>query len=168
MPKIFTQKSVQQTEEHRVRILPHEHAIKLPPLTKATELAPEEKMVKIIEQTFEDGAKEQTEGQLAVDVYHTAEDIVVVSPIAGVTKEDIVLSITDDVLSIRGKRQTHEFVPEENYLTRECFFGPFSRTIILPENVDTTKMKASFQHSILTIIIPKAERVKTRVIPIQT
>lgn len=95
------------------------------------------------------------EGQLAVDVFQTENEIVIIAPIAGVKKEDVAISITDDTLIIRGTRAFHFTVSPDEYVTRECYWGTFSRTIILPDSADRTKVNASFKNAILTIRIPK-------------
>jgi len=112
-------------------------------------------------------SEEIPEGQLALDVYQTKTHIVVVAPIAGVKLSDIKVSITEDVLSIKGKRQLDFDIPEEDYFTQECFWGDFSRTIVLPSAVDSTKINASFKDAILKITIPKTERTKTKVVRIK-
>lgn len=106
-------------------------------------------------------------GQLSVDIYHTDKEIVILAPIAGVTKEDIKLSVTEDVLVISGERKLSEEVPEENYYTRECFFGSFSRSIVLPEEADVKNISASFDLNILEVRIPKAEKEHTKIIKIK-
>ncbi|MBT7736343.1 Hsp20/alpha crystallin family protein, partial [Candidatus Peregrinibacteria bacterium] len=106
-------------------------------------------------------------GQLSVDIYHTDKEIVILAPVAGVTKEDVKLSITEDVLVIRGERDPVEAVDEENYYTRECFWGNFQRAIVLPKEADTKNISASFEKNVLEIRIPKAEHEKTKIIKIK-
>ena len=107
------------------------------------------------------------EGQLTVDVYQTSSDIVIKAPIAGVKPEDIDISITDDVLNIKGERKEEIKVARENYYTQECYWGTFSRSIILPVAVLTEKSQATFKNGVLTITIPKAERIKTKSIKVK-
>lgn len=106
------------------------------------------------------------EGQLAVDVYQTNKEIVIMAPIAGVKPEHVQITITDEVLNIRGRRGLDIKVPEEHYFTRECFWGNFSRSIVLPENVDTNKISAAFIESVLTVTIPKTEKSRIKVVQI--
>ena len=73
-------------------------------------------------------------GQLSVDIYHKDKEIVILAPRAGVEEADVKISITDDVLVIKGERRSREEVPENAYYTRECFWGNFSRSIVLPED----------------------------------
>lgn len=107
-------------------------------------------------------------GQLSVDIYHTDKEIVILAPIAGITKNDINLSITDDVLVIKGERPSREQVPEENYYTRECFWGNFSRAIVLPQEAESKNISASFDNNILEIRIPRKEVEHTKIIKIKT
>ena len=72
------------------------------------------------------------EGQLSIDVYQTPEAIMVKSTIAGVKPKDIDIALNNDMLTIRGKREMEETIREENYLFKECYWGSFSRSIILP------------------------------------
>ncbi|MEK7672639.1 MAG: Hsp20/alpha crystallin family protein [Patescibacteria group bacterium] len=106
-------------------------------------------------------------GQLAVDIYHTDKEIVILAPIAGITKDDINISVTDDVLVLKGNRQSLETIPEENYYTRECFWGNFSRAIVLPEEADIKNVSASFENNILEVRIPKLELEHTKIIKIK-
>jgi len=107
------------------------------------------------------------EGQLALDVFQTKEHIVILAPIAGVKLEDMSVEVTDDVLTIRGQRHYEKKVEEENYFTQECFWGDFSRSIVLPTSVDTNKISASFDDGVLKIEIPKIERVRSKQIKIK-
>lgn len=109
----------------------------------------------------------QEEGQLSVDVFQTAEYIVIVAPVAGVKPEDLSINVTDDVLTIKGKRDLKFAVDQTDYFTQECFWGNFSRSVILPEAVDTSQVKASFNNAVLTVRIPKIEKIRTRTIKIK-
>ncbi|MCK4859940.1 MAG: Hsp20/alpha crystallin family protein [Candidatus Omnitrophica bacterium] len=109
----------------------------------------------------------EEEGQLTLDVYQTENDIVIKSTIAGVKSEDLDISITNDMITIKGARRQGESVPQENYYYQELYWGPFSRSVILPVDVDTEKAKASMKNGILTIRLPKTEREKTKVIKVK-
>ena len=98
------------------------------------------------------------EGQLAVDVYQTKNAVVVKSTIAGVKPEDLEVTLNNDVITIRGRRQPEEEVLAEDYLYRECYWGGFSRSIVLPVEVKPDKVQASLKNGILTVILPKASR----------
>lgn len=95
------------------------------------------------------------EGQLSIDVYQTPEAIVVKSTIAGVKSEDIDISINNDMLTIRGKREEEEPIEDGDYLYRECYWGSFSRSIILPVEVKAEKIEAILENGVLTVILPK-------------
>jgi HSP20 family protein len=112
--------------------------------------------------------EENIEGQLALDVYQTPTEIVITAPIAGVKMADINVTVTEDVLTIKGKRCLEFNIPDEDYLTQECFWGDFSRSIVLPSSADTTKINASMKDAVLKITIPRTERTKTRLIRIKT
>lgn len=107
------------------------------------------------------------EGELALDVFQTAEEIVVVAPIAGVKISDLSITITDEVLTVKGKRNLNFKIESGDYLAKECFWGNFSRCVILPEDVDLGAIRASFKNGILTVRIPKVERVRTRMVKIK-
>lgn len=110
---------------------------------------------------------EEEEGQLAIDVFQTPDEIVLQAPIAGVSPEDLDVTITDDVVTIQGTRKQREEVRGEHYFTQECYWGSFSRSYQLPVPVNSERAKASYKDGILTITIPKDERTKTRVLKIQ-
>lgn len=109
------------------------------------------------------------EGQLSVDVYQTEEDIIIIAPIAGTAPQDIHISITDDVITIKGSREipAPETIKDDQFYIQECFWGNFSRSIVLPAAVDTRHVEAHCKNNIITIRIPKLERVRTRVIKIE-
>lgn len=99
------------------------------------------------------------EGKLMVDVYETSSDIVVQAAIAGVKPEDFDISVEDDMLEIKGSRKNpEETKSKRNYFFQECYWGPFSRKIILPREVDDSQIKASIKEGILTVKIPKLEK----------
>jgi len=100
------------------------------------------------------------EGQLSIDVYQTPKSIVIKSTIAGVNPEDIDISINNDMLTIRGKREEKEEIKEENYLYKECYWGSFSRSVILPVEVEANKIDAILENGVLSITLPKAKASK--------
>ena len=109
----------------------------------------------------------EEEGQLTIDVYQTENDIIIKSTIAGVKSEDIDVAVTNDMITIKGIRHKDENVPQENYYYQELYWGPFSRSIILPLEVDSDKAKASLKDGILTIKLPKKEKLKTKTIKVK-
>ncbi|MAF20850.1 MAG: hypothetical protein CMI55_04200 [Parcubacteria group bacterium] len=108
----------------------------------------------------------ESEGQLTIDVYQTSNEVVIKSTIAGVSPEDIDITMTNDMITIKGTRQKDEDVKEEDYYYQECYWGPFSRSIILPVDVEVDQAQASMKNGILTIKLPKIEKIKTKRIEI--
>jgi HSP20 family protein len=105
-------------------------------------------------------AADYQEGQLSIDVFEENDNLVVKSTIAGVRPDNIDIAINHDMLTIRGRREEMKKVAEENYLYRECYWGSFSRSIILPFEVKTDKIEAELENGILTITLPKARTSK--------
>lgn len=99
-------------------------------------------------------------GQLAVDVYQLKDEIVIRAAIAGVKADDIDISVNNDMVTIKGRRQLEDEVPESAYLYQECYWGGFSRTVILPVEVNAEKVKASLKNGILRVLLPKLDRPK--------
>ena len=106
------------------------------------------------------------EGQLSVDIYQSEDNLIILAPISGCSIEDIELTITDDVLSIKGRRTLDPDIAAENFFTKECFWGTFSRAIVLPTKTETSKIIAKFLNGILRVEIPKVEAERTRKIEI--
>ena len=102
------------------------------------------------------------EGQLTIDVYQTPEEMVIKSTIAGVKSEDLDITIATDMVTIQGSRKKDESVSPEDYYYQELYWGPFSRSVILPQEIDTEGAKASMREGVLTIRLPKFERGKTK------
>ncbi|MCK9186589.1 Hsp20/alpha crystallin family protein [Candidatus Gracilibacteria bacterium] len=107
-------------------------------------------------------------GQLSLDIYQTEKEIIIVAPIAGVEKENINITVNEDILVIKGDRVQREEVADENYYTKECFWGSFSRAIVLPKEADIKNISASFEQCVLEIRIPKAETETNKVIKIKS
>ena len=101
----------------------------------------------------------EPEGQLAIDVYQTESDLIIQSAIAGVSPENLDVSIEKDLLTIRGKRKRPDD-EEGDYFSQECYWGAFSREMILPVEVDPGRVEATLKEGILTIRIPKIMREK--------
>lgn len=108
----------------------------------------------------------QVPGQLAVDVFQTKEDIIVVAPVPGVSKGDLDLSMVESTLTIRGTRKEGEKVRTSDYFVQECYWGEFSRSIILPVQVKEEDAEAELKDGMLTVKIPKAEQDKIKKIDI--
>jgi len=115
----------------------------------------EEKPAESAEQTEENIFN--SDGELVVDVFETNSDFVVMSAIAGVQIKDLDISVEKDMMVIRGNRCEPSEHPDKKYFYQECYWGPFSRKIILPENIDTESASAQMDKGMLTIKIPKKE-----------
>jgi len=103
---------------------------------------------------------------LSVDIVENEESILIFAPVSGVSLKDISVLVEDETLTISGERKNPVPSKEGNFLAKECFWGLFSRSIILPTIADKSKVKASFSKGILKIKIPKKESEKTRVVKI--
>lgn len=99
-------------------------------------------------------------GILTVDVYQTEDEIVIRSTIAGVTDSDLDVSVTNDMVVIKGTRRPAEKIRPDDYYYQELYWGPFSRSIILPEDIDADAAKAALKNGILTLRLPKLMRKK--------
>lgn len=104
----------------------------------------------------------------AVDMYQTDNEIVVKAAIPGVKIDDVQISITGELLTIKGEVKETEEVTEKAYHLREQRWGTFERTIALPTDVIAEKAKAEFENGVLAITLPKAEEVRPRTINIKT
>ncbi len=101
------------------------------------------------------------EGQLAVDVIETFRDIIIRTAIAGVKPEDVHVHVTNDVVTIRGERKPYTYTTDSTVHFAECFWGAFSRSIILPHHVNPDQAQAQFENGVLTLTIPKLVGEKT-------
>ncbi|MEK9180492.1 MAG: Hsp20/alpha crystallin family protein [Patescibacteria group bacterium] len=108
---------------------------------------------------YEEG---EAEGQLAIDVYQTPSDIIIESAIAGVKPEDMDITVTHDSVTIKGERRRAEESRGSDYFYQECYWGRFSRAVILPQEVDPENAQVSFRNGILTIVLPKINRKKQK------
>ena len=114
-------------------------------------------------------AEEDTvEGQLTVDVYQTPDEIVIRSIVAGVRPDDLDISISRDMVTIRGTREEHKEVSEDNYFHKELYWGSFSRTVLLPAEVEVEEASAQEKHGLLTIRLPKIDKEKQTKLKVKT
>ncbi|MBU2025357.1 MAG: Hsp20/alpha crystallin family protein [Patescibacteria group bacterium] len=125
-----------------------------------------------IQQTDESGRSDNDwvadqEGQLTIDVYQTETDIVIKSTIAGVKPEDLDVQINNDMVTIKGERKNDLEVRDEDYYYQECYWGAFSRSIILPVDVQANKSEATMKNGILTIKLPKSDSAQSRKIQVR-
>lgn len=104
--------------------------------------------------------EEQSDGQLPVDVYQTPNDIVIRTFVAGVRPDELNVSISRDMVVIDGSREERDTVSEGDSFTRELFWGSFSRTILLPQEVDVDACTAAAKDGLLTLTLPKLDKAR--------
>jgi len=158
--EIIKKESLEMPKTKKMRTKPIKKELENPSIIEPT-----------IEEEKEKGWLEEVEGeegQLTIDVYQTESEIVIKSTIAGVKPEDIDISITNDMVTVRGKRIKDENINTENYYYQELYWGAFSRSVILPIEVDADRAKAIIKNGILTIKLPKSEKVKTKRINVRS
>lgn len=108
-----------------------------------------------------------SEGQLTIDVYQTDDEVIIKSTIAGVKPEDLDVSINNDMVTIKGERKQEDEISLDNYYYQECYWGLFSRSVILPVEIIADKAEATMKNGILTLKLPKADTTKTRKIQVR-
>jgi len=102
------------------------------------------------------------EGQLMIDVYQTPDEIIIKTMTAGVNLSDLTVTITRDMVTIRGTRSEENAVEDGDYFYKELYWGVFSRTILLPQEVDIDQAEAVEKHGLVTIKLPKLDKEKTQ------
>ncbi|MFA5751402.1 MAG: Hsp20/alpha crystallin family protein [Candidatus Paceibacterota bacterium] len=121
----------------------------------------ETKKIKIKEEKDNGWIEEENDdAELTVDIYQTPTEIVIEAMVAGVRPEDLELSIGRDIVTIRGKREESRTISEENYFAKELYWGSFSRTISLPQEVEPEEAQATEKHGLLTIRLQKIDKEK--------
>lgn len=106
------------------------------------------------------------EGQLTIDMYQTKDNVVIKSTIAGVKPEDIDVTIANDMVTIRGERKRDFEASSEDYFYQECYWGSFSRSVVLPVDVDIENVSADLRDGILTVVLPKAAKARAKKIKV--
>jgi HSP20 family protein len=104
----------------------------------------------------------------AVDLYQTDNEVVVKASLPGVKSDEVQISVTGEVLTIKGEVKYQEESAEKTYHIREQRWGMFERSLALPTDVVADKAKAEFESGVLTITLPKAEEVKPKTIAIKS
>ena len=112
------------------------------------------------EESWDDDQSDNTpqEGELPVDMYQTDDAIVIRALVAGVSPNDLEISITRDMVTMRGMREEFQEAHDDNYYHRELFWGSFSRTLLLPEEVAIDEADAQEKHGLLEIRLPKLDK----------
>lgn len=127
-----------------------------------TEDEVQEEAVEVTETEEAADISDEREGQLAIDVFQTADAIIIESPIAGVNSEDLDINITNESVSIKGRRDHRTDIKESDYFYQECYWGRFSRSVILPQEIDPDKADAHIKNGVLTIVLPKIKKQKRK------
>ena len=105
-----------------------------------------------------DWGEEETDGELTVDVYQTADDIIIKAMVSGIDPNDLDISIGRDLVTIKGKREGTREAGDDDYFYRELYWGSFSRTIALPQEIEVEEAEATQKHGLLTIKLPKIDK----------
>lgn len=151
---------------------------------EAEELAPDDDTVEeqIIEVEEEESVEEPVavktkegneewmsdfEGQLNIDMYQTKDNVIIKSTIAGVRPEDIDITVANDMVTIKGSRRKEENIAQDDYFYQECYWGNFSRSVIIPVDIDSESIEADLKDGTLTVIIPKAAKAKTKKVKVK-
>lgn len=112
--------------------------------------------------------EENDEAELSIDVYQTPTDIIIQTMVAGVKPEDLELSVSRDMITVRGHREENRTIDEDNYFTKELYWGKFSRTISLPAEVEPEEVEATEKHGLVTIKIKKVDKEKKNTIRVRS
>lgn len=105
--------------------------------------------------------EDSEEGQLPIDVYQTQTEIIIQTMVAGVRPEDLDINITREMVTIKGKRD-RPIVAQSDYFQRELYWGSFSRTILLPSEVEAEEAEAIEKNGLVTVRLPKIDKGRTQ------
>jgi len=117
---------------------------------------------------MEEVEQENEEGQLTVDVYQSPAEIVIQAIVAGVKPEDLDVSITQEMVTLRGKREDSRRIERENFFYQELYWGSFSRSILLPQEIDPDEAEATLKNGLLTIKLPKLDKERVQKVKIKS
>ncbi len=107
------------------------------------------------------------EGALNIDMYQTKDNVIIKSTIAGVRPDDIDITVANDMVTIKGSRTREEKITQDDYFYQECYWGSFSRSVIVPVDIDSENIEADLKDGILTVIVPKAAKAKTKKVKVK-
>ena len=107
------------------------------------------------------------EGQLNIDMYQTKDNVIIKSTIAGVRPEDIDITVANDMVTIKGSRKKKKIFRRTIIFTRNVIGENFSRSVIIPVDIDSEEIEADLKDGILTVIIPKAAKAKTKKVKVK-
>ena len=152
-------KNLNESRDETVKETPEELEVEL---TKSGSSLARRTEEELLEDNFEEA------GQLTIDVYQTPTEVVVESPIAGVSPDDLDIAITSETVTIKGKRERESHIRSEDYVYQECYWGKFSRSVTLPTEVDADKAEANIKNGVLTIRLPKLNRSKSKKLKVKS
>jgi len=115
-----------------------------------------------VDNTTEEG------GELAIDVYQTPSEIIIKAMVSGVKPEDLDVNITRELVTIKGKREATREINTEDYFQRELYWGAFSRTILLPTEIEVEEAEAIEKHGLLTLRLPKIDKKRTQSLKVKS
>jgi HSP20 family protein len=118
----------------------------------------EEELETVKETWLDSGHGNTEEGELSVDVYQNQNEIIIKTMVAGVKPEDLDVSISRDMVTIKGKRENERTIADDDYFHRELYWGTFSRTIVLPQEIDVDSSEAIEKHGLLIIKLSKLDK----------
>ncbi len=119
------------------------------------------------EKQQEEGWMSDYEGQLNIDMYQTKDNVIIKSTIAGVRPDEIDITVANDMVTIKGSRRREEAVAQDDYFYQECYWGGFSRSVIVPVDIDSEHIEADLKDGILTVVVPKAAKAKTKKVKVK-
>lgn len=138
------------------------------PVKTRRSAAPETKAVKRPAHVAVEDEYEEEVGELSVDVYQTGTEIIIEAMVAGVKPEDLHLSITRDMVTIKGRREANGQIADDDYFYRELYWGNFSRTILLPHEIEIEEAEAVEKHGLLIIRMPKVDKARQAKIKVKS
>ncbi len=112
------------------------------------------------------GFADPAEAMLPLDIYETEDHVVVKAAAPGVSPKDIEVTITGNVLTIKGEVKAEEKVEKGHYLRQERRYGSFCRQVALPDGVKTDNVQATFKDGVLSLELPKTETAKTKTVKV--
>lgn len=137
--------------------------------TLYTEDTPPSQRLTPTDEMWIDASNEGYEGQLAVDVYQDKKNLYIKAIVGGIEPDAIEVHLNNDMITIKGKRiQPDESITSDQYYIQECYWGGFSRSIILPVDVQNDQVSASTENGVLMITLPKSKRPRNTRIPIKS
>jgi HSP20 family molecular chaperone IbpA len=161
-PSFLERLTGNQADEYD-RVLDDEHQF-----GEDDDLAVEEEEYQEEEQWDERENEPQQDCELPVDMYQTDEHIVIRALVAGVSPNELEISITRDMVTVRGVREEYQEAHDDGYFHRELFWGSFSRTLLLPEEVAIDEAEAQEKHGMLEIKLPKLDKHRTTQLKVRT